>query len=691
MAEGIRLSQCMIVKNEEKNIRQALSWGKDILWEQIVVDTGSTDRTVEIAEEMGAKVFRFDWCDDFSAAKNYAIGLAGGDWIAFLDADEYFTGKDAEKLPDILKQAEARREKPEVIRTAWMQLNDKGEVFAVSSQDRIFRNSGDIKYQMPIHESLYSVSKGTPIVWNLETELSVIHTGYAPSALREAKKGERNIRLLRQMLETNPDNYEAWSYLGDALAADGQVDEAMQAVERVIEQGSGIENQSRVAEAYALWFQCIGFMGKRTLKLKAYEYYRRFCKTGLVYPDVEYRMGRYLAGLGESDEAVRFLEQALMNLERFQMIGTPQLPGDLKMVYGYLISEYQIRKNPSKVVYYATLDLRLDPYQENALEPLIGCLKEDRNTTPEQVLPLLAKLYDFSNLKDKLFILKAAKLQGYAELEPLIRREMTWEENAWLNSNGEPDWMLSWEETKNAYPQIPVCNRTDLNFLNLIRELRYEKRETLEQKAAASFRIDEGRFHTEDFVELYRRLEDYRSKQCLYGLLEYWLHQELRVLNLVRENGLQFWDLDLIPTAEAADCVTIGKYTKEAVNGFLYAYGDVYRHIHCFIDQDEEKPALDDIRDLSLQSADFSAFSPDGVSKEDLGILRIDTERDLLRILAGCEEHIDCAHPKMAICMDGDISNYWKVPQYIKSVSHEYQLYLRCYGKENIRFVLYAV
>ena len=69
----IRLSQCMIVKNEEANIRRALSWGRGIVWEQIVVDTGSTDKTVEIAKEMGAKVFYFDWCDDFSAAKNYAI------------------------------------------------------------------------------------------------------------------------------------------------------------------------------------------------------------------------------------------------------------------------------------------------------------------------------------------------------------------------------------------------------------------------------------------------------------------------------------------------------------------------------------------------------------------------------------------------------------------------------------------
>ena len=94
MAKEISISQCMIVKNEEKNIRRALSWAKEIVQEQVVVDTGSTDRTVEIAESMGAKIFHFEWCDDFSAAKNYAIEQATGDWIAFLDADEYFTPED---------------------------------------------------------------------------------------------------------------------------------------------------------------------------------------------------------------------------------------------------------------------------------------------------------------------------------------------------------------------------------------------------------------------------------------------------------------------------------------------------------------------------------------------------------------------------------------------------------------------
>ena len=99
-----KISQCMIVKNEEKNIEKALSWGKGVVSEQIVVDTGSTDRTVELAEKMGAKVYHFEWIDDFSAAKNFAISKAKYEWIALLDADEYFSEEDAKKLLFYIRQ-----------------------------------------------------------------------------------------------------------------------------------------------------------------------------------------------------------------------------------------------------------------------------------------------------------------------------------------------------------------------------------------------------------------------------------------------------------------------------------------------------------------------------------------------------------------------------------------------------------
>ena len=148
----IRISQCMIVKNEEKNIVRALSWGKRVMWEQIVVDTGSTDRTVELAERLGAQVCYFSWIDDFSAAKNFAIEQCRGDWIAILDADEYMTEEDAKKLPGLLEELEHRG--LEGLSTGWQQLDDEGKIFSSGTQVRIFRNAPDIRYRRRIHEQL---------------------------------------------------------------------------------------------------------------------------------------------------------------------------------------------------------------------------------------------------------------------------------------------------------------------------------------------------------------------------------------------------------------------------------------------------------------------------------------------------------------------------------------------------------
>ena len=170
----IRISQCMIVKNEEKNIERALSWGKKIMWEQIVVDTGSTDRTVEIAETLGAKVRTFPWIDDFAAAKNFAIGQCSGQWIALLDADEYMAAEDLDKLVNIIEDLDSRG--LDGLSTGWQQLNDEGEIFSSGTQVRFFRNLPDIRYRRRIHEQLESTAGRELRLGDAVKELSIFHT-----------------------------------------------------------------------------------------------------------------------------------------------------------------------------------------------------------------------------------------------------------------------------------------------------------------------------------------------------------------------------------------------------------------------------------------------------------------------------------------------------------------------------------
>ena len=171
------LSQCMIVKNEEKNIRNALSWGRGIADEQIVVDTGSSDRTMEIAREMGAKVYSFPWTEDFSAAKNFAIRKARGRWIAFLDADEYFSEEDVKKIPELLKTLPPGQ--TDGLMVSMIQLDGQGNASAGGTQVRLFPNRGDLRYRRRIHEQLAREDGKTLQLVDATEILTVFHTGYA--------------------------------------------------------------------------------------------------------------------------------------------------------------------------------------------------------------------------------------------------------------------------------------------------------------------------------------------------------------------------------------------------------------------------------------------------------------------------------------------------------------------------------
>ena len=100
----LKISACAIVKNEEANLPRWLICAKALADEMVIVDTGSTDRTVELAREAGASVYSFEWRKDFAAAKNFALRKGKGDWIVFLDADEYFSEEDIPKVREHIQR-----------------------------------------------------------------------------------------------------------------------------------------------------------------------------------------------------------------------------------------------------------------------------------------------------------------------------------------------------------------------------------------------------------------------------------------------------------------------------------------------------------------------------------------------------------------------------------------------------------
>jgi ADP-heptose:LPS heptosyltransferase/glycosyltransferase involved in cell wall biosynthesis/chemotaxis methyl-accepting protein methylase/Tfp pilus assembly protein PilF len=219
-----RLSICLITKNEERFLSQCLASVRGLASQIVIVDTGSTDRTVEVAKQYGAEVYHFDWCDDFSAARNAALEHATGDWVLLLDADEELSPEGKETLQRELTD-------PTVI--AWrLPMVDVGrEAEGLSYVPRLFRNAPGLFYIGRVHEQVFSSIEVRRAEWGLENRIGatkLIHHGYTAEVTRDRNKIERNLRLLEKVIEEFPGEPHLLMNLGLELSRSGRESDALQ-------------------------------------------------------------------------------------------------------------------------------------------------------------------------------------------------------------------------------------------------------------------------------------------------------------------------------------------------------------------------------------------------------------------------------------------------------------------------------
>ena len=428
----VRLSQCMIVKNEEKNIEKALSWAKPIAFEQIVVDTGSTDRTVEIAESMGATVYHFEWINDFSAAKNYAIEQAKGDWIAFLDADEYFSDEDANKLMELLKKVQSDPKLSKLktgILCPWVHLDDNGKPFLVVTQRRIFRNIPEIRYEGTIHEDLT-----VPDQTLTAPELSIMHTGYAESSYADTGKAMRNVNLIREALEKDPENANLKCYLADSLHAtkDNSYSKEIIALYRETVE-SKQEVLAELREGAYTYLIAQYFKGS-VETAEGLEFCREAYEKFPENPDFCFYYGRKLHIQGDFSAAWKkyiACENLLMRNTVVSRAGL--IIANPILLFFYMVLTAEELDNITEIIRCATLVLKEDKYQHEMLAPYIAAFNRAGYKTPAgEIFALLGKIYDFNDTRDKLTVMNAAKKALNVELVQIILDIMTKEELGWL-------------------------------------------------------------------------------------------------------------------------------------------------------------------------------------------------------------------------------------------------------------------
>lgn len=227
------ITACVITKNESAHLPQWLRCVRQLTDDLVLVDTGSTDDTVALAKAAGAKVYHFDWIDDFAAAKNYALDRATGDWIVFLDADEYFSDDDCKTILAVVRDYHANPRKVAII-TPLLNLDANGRVKSRdgSGQVRIFRNDPRIRYSGAIHEALRNRS-GRQLEMQLRSDIRLYHTGYTETA--QPEKMRRNLEILQRLTDTESVTYKIRDYyMAECYLQLGEPRKALAAAESAI-------------------------------------------------------------------------------------------------------------------------------------------------------------------------------------------------------------------------------------------------------------------------------------------------------------------------------------------------------------------------------------------------------------------------------------------------------------------------
>lgn len=220
-----KLTLCMIVKNEENSLGQCLGSVKEVVDETIVLDTGSTDKTVEIAQKLGAKVYYFEWCDDFSAARNEALKYVTGDWVLVLDADEVLNPKIVPQMRHLIKS-----ENNLVINLIRQEVGATQSPYSLVS--RLFRNHSAIKFTRPYHsiidDSIIDLLKKEK-QWKIVdlSEIAVFHYGYQPKIISSLDKANRAKKAMESFRAKNPNDPYVCSKLGALYLQIGQEKEGI--------------------------------------------------------------------------------------------------------------------------------------------------------------------------------------------------------------------------------------------------------------------------------------------------------------------------------------------------------------------------------------------------------------------------------------------------------------------------------
>ncbi len=287
----------MIVKNEERFLDQCLRSVQGIVDEICIVDTGSTDRTVEIATSFGARVEHREWRNDFAWARNEALKMATRRWILMLDADE-------ELKPESVPALTALKGSPADTTGVWIRCYNRSDDYRGTGEMshalvRIFPNNPRIAFRGMIHEFV-TLDGGTNGLVAVNAPISIVHHGYLKEVVESRDKAKRNFEIVQAMAEADPTDPFAWFNVGTTAFMMQDFATARDALEKM-RTLNGETPRGFIANGYSVLAEI--YCDKLGDPKKGEEISRAALKFSPHYANAHFQLGKALVAQQRFDEA----------------------------------------------------------------------------------------------------------------------------------------------------------------------------------------------------------------------------------------------------------------------------------------------------------------------------------------------------------------------------------------------------
>ena len=326
------ISLCMMVKNEEVHLEKCLASVIGAVDEIIVVDTGSKDRTVEIAESFGARVYHHPWFNDFSGMRNVTLSYARGEWILIMDGDESLEPDDVDQL-----RKDAGDLSRQVVTFRVLNYLDGRKRVAEQNSIRLLRNIMGFHYRGIVHNQLWYYGAGGA------SDVRIHHYGYDISPEKKQQKFDRTASLLEKRIQRNDGDLEAHYYLISSYRSVKRLDDAVREAHRVLElakeTGFDLSNQF-----YADVYPHLGYLyivqGEWRKALPILEEGLGVCPE---HPELQVDLAYCRFHAGDYDAALSHLEQAYDLYMKFRR-------GEIRPFYSVTLNDTQIVGNIANIL-----------------------------------------------------------------------------------------------------------------------------------------------------------------------------------------------------------------------------------------------------------------------------------------------------------------------------------------------------